>query len=71
MARKNTYLVILGTHVEETLAIARIVRSRVRRKVAKAKLAHRRRRMLIGRAVLDRQRRVRELLERMTIRREP
>ena len=71
MARKNTYLVILGTHVEETLAIARIVRSRVRRKVAKAKLAHRRRRMLIGRAVLHRQRRVREWLERMTIRREP
>ena len=53
MARKNTYLVILGTHVEETLAIARIVRSRVRRKVAKAKLAHRRRRMLIGRELFD------------------
>ena len=71
MARKDTYLVILVTYVEETLAIARIVRSRVRRKLAKAKLVHRRRRMLIGRAVLDRRRRVRELLERMTMRGEP
>ncbi len=71
MARKNSYLVILGTHVEETLAVARIVRSRVRRKLAEAKLAQRRRRKLIGRAVLDRQHRVGELLERMKIRRDP
>ena len=71
MARKNTYLVILGTHVQETLAIARIVRSRVRRRLAETKLAQRRRWKLIGRAVLDRERRVGELLEQMTIRRKP
>ena len=71
MARKNTYLVILGTHVAETLAIARIVRSRIRRKVAEATLAQRRRRKLIRRAVLDRQRRVGQLLEQMKIYRGP
>ncbi len=71
MARKNSYLVILDAHVQETLAIARIVRSRVRRRVAEMKLAQRRRWKLIGRAVLDRERRVGELLEQMTIRRKP
>ena len=71
MARTNTYLVILGTHVEEALAIVRIVRSRVRRKLAEATLRQTRRRKLFGRAVLDRQRRVGELLERIKIRRAP
>ncbi len=65
MARKNTYLVILGTHVTETLAMARIVRSRVRRKVAEATLAHSHRRKLVRRALLDRQRRVSKLLEQI------
>ncbi len=42
MGRKNAYLVILRTRVDETLAITRIVRSRMRRKIAEADLAQKR-----------------------------
>jgi hypothetical protein len=69
MARKNSYLVILDTHVEETLAIAKIVRSRLRRKLAEAELAQRRRRKQIVLSLLDRQQRFGELIEWMKIRR--
>jgi hypothetical protein len=69
MAGKNTYLVILGTHVDEAIAIVRIIRSRMRRKLAEAELEWMRRRKTIGRAALDRHERARELLERMKIRR--
>ncbi len=65
MARKNTHLVILSTHVTETLAMARIVRSRLRRKVAEATLAHRHRQKLVRRALRDRQRRMSKLLEQI------
>ncbi len=51
--RKNAYLAILRTHVDETLAIARIVRSRMRRKIAEADLARKQRRALIQRAALQ------------------
>ena len=53
MRRKNAYLVILGTHVDETLAIARIVRSRMTRKIAEAGLAQKQRRAEIQRTVLQ------------------
>ena len=69
MGRKNSYLVIVGTHVDEALAIARIVRLRTRRKLAEVTLARERRRKLIRRALLEQQRRVGELLERLSIRR--
>jgi hypothetical protein len=70
MARKSTYLVILATHLDETLAIAQIMRSRARRKLAEVTLAHRRRRKRIRRAVVERRRRAGELLERMDFRRD-
>jgi hypothetical protein len=71
MARKNTYLVILGTHVDEVLAIVRIIRSRTRRKLAESELELMRHRKMIGRAIRDRHERVREFLGRMKIRRKP
>ena len=42
MGRKNAYLVILRAHVDETQAIAGIVRSRVIRRIAEADLAQKR-----------------------------
>ena len=68
MAQKNAYLVILGTHVEEKLAIVRIVRSRVRRRLAELELAHVRRRKVIRRALQDPGRHLGELIERVKIR---
>ena len=53
MRRKNAYLVILGTHVDETLAIARIVRSRTTRTIAEAGLAQKQHRAEIQRTVLQ------------------
>ena len=70
MARKSTYLVILGTHVDETLAVARILRLRLRRKLAELTLEQRRRRKQIRCAVRARQRRVGEMLERMNLTRD-
>jgi len=70
MARRSSYLVILGTHVDEALAIARIARVRLRRKLAEARLAQARRRRRLGRAARDWRRRVDALLERATIRRD-
>jgi hypothetical protein len=69
MGRKSTYLVIIGTHVDEALAIARIVRSRARRKLAEIVLIQGRRRRLVHRTLLEQQRRVGDLLERLNIRR--
>ncbi len=60
--QKNAYLVILRTHVDETLAIARIVRSRVRRKLAEADLAQNERRALIQRAALQWQTRIKRIV---------
>ena len=62
MRRKNAYLVILRTHVDETLAIARIMRSRMRRKIAGADLATKRRRALIQGAALRWQTRVKRIV---------
>jgi hypothetical protein len=69
MGRKSTYLVIIGTHVDETLAVARIVRLRARRKLAEVVLIQERRRRLVRRTLLEQQRRVGDLLERLNIRR--
>ncbi len=60
--QKNAYLVILRTHVDETLAIARIARSRMRRKIAEADLAQKRRRALIQRAALQWQTRIKRIV---------
>ena len=60
--RKDAYLVILRTHVDETLAIARIVRSRIRRRIAEADLAQQQRRALMQRAALKWRRRVEHLV---------
>jgi hypothetical protein len=60
--RKNAYLVILRAHVEETLAIARIVRSRIRRKLAEVDLAQKERRPLIQRAALQWQMRIKRIV---------
>jgi hypothetical protein len=68
MGRKSTYLVIIGTHVDEALAIARIVRSRARRKLSEIVLIQGRRRRLVRRTLLEQQRRVGDLLERLNIR---
>jgi hypothetical protein len=68
MRRKSTYLVIIGTHVDEALAVARIVRSRARRKLAEIVLIQGRRRRLVRRTLLEQQRRVGDLLERLNIR---
>ena len=65
MRLKRTYLVIIGTHMDEALAIARIVRSRTRRKLAELALAQERRQRAIHRTLLQQRRRVREILERM------
>ncbi len=62
MKRKNAYLVILRAHVDETLAIARIVRSRVRRKLAEADLAQMERRTLFQRAALQWQMRIKRIV---------
>ena len=62
MSRKNAYLVILRAHVEETLAVARIVRARVRRKLAEADLAQKERRPLIQRAALQWQMRIKRIV---------
>ncbi len=70
MARKNTRLLILSAHVEETLAIARILRLRTRRKLAEAELVQRHRWQQIRRTVRDRQRRLSDLLERIKLRRD-
>ena len=63
MRRISSYRVILSTHVDETLAVARIVRLRFRRRLAELSLAHQRRRKLIRRAVLEQQRRLEDLIE--------
>jgi len=47
MARKHAYTVILRTHLDEKLAIARIVRARLRRRLAEVELDQRDR---LGRA---------------------
>ena len=60
--RKNAYLVILRTHVDETLAIARIVRSRMTRKIAEAGLAQKRRRAGLQRTVLQWQTRLKHIV---------
>ncbi len=56
------YLAILRTHVDETLAIARIVRSRMKRKIAEADLAQKQRRTLIQRAALQWQMRIKRIV---------
>jgi hypothetical protein len=48
MSRKHAYTVILRTHLDEKLAIARIVRARLRRKLAEVELVQRSR---FGRAL--------------------
>ena len=68
MGRKSTYLLIIGTHVDEALAIAKIVRSRARRKLAEVVLIQGRRGKLVRRSLLEQQRRVGDLLERLNIR---
>ena len=65
--RKNAYLVILRAHVDETLAIARIVRSRMRRKIAEADLATKRRRALIQAAALRWRTRIERIVGRTSI----
>lgn len=67
MRRKQAYLVILDTHVDEVLAIARIVRSRARRRLAELTLAHERRRRSMLRTLLQQHRRARELFDRIRI----
>ncbi len=67
MRRKNAYLVIVSTRVDEALAIVRIVRLRVRRKRAEVELAWKRRRRRVRRVVIERQRWVGQVLGRLKI----
>jgi hypothetical protein len=67
MSRKNTYLVILSTYADETLAMARILRLRARRKVAEQELIQRRRLAALQQVWADGRMRIERAVDEMKI----
>lgn len=65
MGRRSAYRVILLTHVEEAVAIVRILRSRARRRLAEAELARERWREQVRRGLLAREQQIGRMLGRM------
>jgi hypothetical protein len=63
MSRKNAYLVILRSYADETLAMGRIMRLRLRRRLAEEELAQRRRIAAVQRAWHERRARIERALE--------
>jgi hypothetical protein len=63
MSRKNAYLVILRSYADETLAMGRIMRLRLRRRLAEEELAQRSRIAAVRRTWHERRARIERALE--------